>query len=104
MSTSLIQESEMNMIAKVLVLLSFGLLGTSAVAVGQTCPKWVCGANSPVIAGAQVGARTFIPAWGSNLNSPLVASGLAPWAPFQELVDEMVGGCQQFVGEVAKRY
>ena len=96
----------MKSIADALVLLSFGLLGSSAWAVGTVCPKWICGANSPVVAGAAVGvacpkwvcgsnspvvagaeirARTFIPGWGNNLNSPLVASGVAAGAPFHEL-------------------
>jgi hypothetical protein len=85
----------MKLIAKALVLISFVLLGSSAGAVGTVSPKWICGASSPVIAGAQVDTRTFIPGWGSYVNSPVLAGGVAPGTPVHELVNEGVGACQR---------
>ena len=40
----------MKLIAKALVLLSFGWFTPSAGAAGVACPKWVCGSDSPVTA------------------------------------------------------
>ena len=65
----------MKLISKVMVSLSFGWLATCAAAAddarapkveparaGVGCPVWMCGTNSPLVAGAQRGVHDSSPA------------------------------------------